>query len=119
VTDRAAAERRGRRAERLAAAYLTMKGYRVLERRVRTPVGEIDLIAEKGRTLVFVEIKQRSGGSGSAEAVTPRQRHRITRAALAYLGRNPGRAEQDVRFDIILIDGLRPHHLAAAWRPDT
>jgi putative endonuclease len=57
---RQSAERGGRRAESLAAWWLRLKGWRILARRVRTPVGEIDLVARRGRTIAFVEVKARA-----------------------------------------------------------
>ena len=68
--DRRLAERRGRRAETLAAWYLRLKGYRILARRYRTPVGEIDLIVRRGRLVAFVEVKRRPTEAEAAEAVT-------------------------------------------------
>ena len=79
------AERRGRRAELIAAWYLRLKLYRVLARRYRTPVGEIDLIVRRGRTIVFVEVKHRPSEAEALEAVPPagRAAHRPGRRALA------------------------------------
>ena len=73
--------RRGRLSEWLAAAALLAKGYRILGRRVRTPYGEIDLIAVRGRRLAFVEVKRRATRGEAEAAVTPRQAGRIARAA--------------------------------------
>ncbi|MEQ9815290.1 MAG: YraN family protein, partial [Azospirillaceae bacterium] len=75
------AERRGRRAEGVAALWLRLKGYRVLDRRVRTPVGEIDLVLRRGGTLVFAEVKRRVALADGMAAVGPAQRRRIGRAA--------------------------------------
>lgn len=116
--DRAAAERRGRRAEALAEAFLRLKGYRILDRRYKTPVGEVDLIAARGDTLAFVEIKQRRAPDQLAEVLRPRQRQRIARAAQAWLARNPRWADRAIRFDLIFLGGAAPQHLQAAWRPD-
>lgn len=116
-TRRRRADRRGRRGEGLAALLLRLKGYRVLARRCRTVAGEIDIVAQRGGTLAFVEVKSRGDGDGG-EAITPRQQARIARAAEAYLQRRPALAGADIRFDAILIGprGL-PRHLPDAWRP--
>jgi putative endonuclease len=85
---------------------------------VRTPVGEIDLIARRGRTLAFVEVKARSG-DGIVDALTARQRRRIVRAAEAFLATRPTLALLDVRFDLMLVGrGLFPRHLRGAFRAD-
>ena len=92
----------GRRGEEAAEQALRRVGLRVLERRFRTRTGEIDLIAEEGPLLVFVEVKARRGhGYGQpAEAVTARKRQRIGRVALAYLSRNDW-LERPCRFDVV------------------
>jgi putative endonuclease len=113
-----AAQRFGRRAEWLAAALLRLKGYRILARDFRVPVGEIDVIARRGRTLAFVEVKARRG-DGAAEALSGRQRRRIARAAEWYLRRCPDLGDLTVRFDVILIGrGRWPQHRQGAWRID-
>ena len=118
MTGRRAAEARGRRAERLAEVWLRLKGYRIIARRFRSPVGEVDLIARKGPVLAFVEVKHRRTLAQLPEAVAARQRNRITRAALAFIARVPAAADADIRFDVILI-GRRPwlRHIHEAWRP--
>jgi putative endonuclease len=97
---------------------LRLAGYRIVARDVRTPVGEIDLVARRGRTVAFVEVKARSG-EGAADALTPRQRRRIVRAAAAFLAIRPTLAALDIRFDVMLVGrGLFPRHLRAAFRAD-
>jgi putative endonuclease len=114
---RRGAEQWGRAAESLAAILLRLKGYRILARDLRSPVGEIDLIARRGRTLAFVEVKARAGADD--EVLTARQRRRIVRAAQLFIARHPGLAALDVRFDLILIGRRRwPRHLQAAFRAD-
>jgi putative endonuclease len=100
---RRAAERRGRRSEIFAAAFLMAKGYRLLARRFRTPLGEIDLVMRRGRTIVFVEVKQRSGESEPRDAVTAAGRRRITRAAELWLARNEIGSGVDFRFDVVVL----------------
>src|SRR5262249_19071702 len=79
--DRLARYRRGRLSEWMAAALLVAKGYRILGRRVRTPYGEIDLVAVRGSRLAFVEVKRRPTRLEAEAALTTRQRVRIARAA--------------------------------------
>ncbi len=107
---------RGRRAETLAAWWLRLKGYRILARGFRVASGEIDLIARRGRVLVHVEVKARPSIEEAREALTPRQRRRIERAAEVFLQRHPGLAGLDQRFDVVLLaPRRRPHHLVNAW----
>ncbi|MFN0043340.1 MAG: YraN family protein [Alphaproteobacteria bacterium] len=119
MSERAKAERRGRHAEALAAMVLRLKGYRILERRLRTPVGEVDIVATRGQTLVFVEVKNRKDDTLAAEAITPRAKARIVRAAEFFLSRHPHLSESALRFDAVLIGaGYLPRHIRDAWRPD-
>ena len=113
---RRAAYRRGTKGEGRAAALLRLKGYRILERRWRSPVGEVDLIARKGDTLVFVEVKARASHDAAAESIVRRQRQRIARAAEAYLAYKADEQVENVRFDAILVaPGRWPKHIEAAW----
>ena len=110
------AERRGRRAEAIAAWYLRAKFYRILARRYRTPLGEIDLIARRGSTIVFVEVKSRATGEAGLEAVTAKSRQRIARAAALWLAVHPTAAGLDQRFDVIVAaPGRRPRHHAGIF----
>ena len=116
---RRAAERRGHRAETLAAWLLRLKGYRVLARRYKTPAGEIDLIARRGRTVAFVEVKERPDEVAALEAVTPASRKRIARAAALWVSRHPAAANLDLRFDVVLArPGRLPRHLSAVFDSD-
>ncbi len=110
-------ESAGRRAETLAALWLRLKGYRIIERRCRTPVGEIDILARQGNYLVAVEVKGRPSLSVGLEAVTIRQWSRIARAMQWALSNRPDLAELNGRFDLIVVCGIRPHHVIDAWRP--
>jgi putative endonuclease len=113
---RAAAERRGRRAEAWAAWLLRAKGYRILSRRYRTPAGEIDLIARRGRQIVFVEVKQRADTAAAIDAVTAKSRRRIARAAAVWVAHHPAAAAFDRRFDVIVALPRRlPRHLVAVF----
>ncbi len=115
---RAAAERRGRRAETWAAWLLRLKGYRVLARRWRGRGGEIDLIARRGRIVAMVEVKARADLDRAAGAAAGRGQARIARAAAEYLSGRPELAGFDIRFDVVLASaGRLPRHLPDAWRP--
>jgi putative endonuclease len=108
----------GVRAERLARFWWRCKGYRIVERQYKTPVGEIDIIARRGAALAFVEVKARTDLETAAASIGARQQARIERAALAYIARHPDCAELDLRFDVILIArGRWPKHMPGAWRP--
>jgi putative endonuclease len=114
--ERQAAFRLGLSAETRAAALLLAKGYRIAARRWQSPVGEVDLVARRGRVLVFVEVKARGRIDDAAEAVTIRQRRRIAAAAAAWLASHPGDATCDIRFDAVLIAPWRiPRHIPAAF----
>lgn len=90
--------------EEIAAEYLIKQGYRIVERNYRTPIGEVDIIALDGKTLVFVEVKSRSGpGFGLPQfAVDFRKQSKISYVALAYL-RNKKISNQSCRFDVVAI----------------
>ncbi len=107
----------GRWGEICCAGLLRVKGYRILARDFRVPVGEIDIVARKGRLLAFIEVKARRTASG--DVLTPRQQKRIIRAAEAFLKTRPDLADLDLRFDLMLVGSWRyPRHLVEAWRPD-
>lgn len=117
--DRRRRERSGRNAENAAALWLQIKGYRVLERRARTPACEIDLVARKGRMLVFVEVKSRRTIDAAREAVTPELRRRLEQAANQWAGRRRYSNELLWRFDMVLLaPGRLPLHVRDAWRAE-
>ncbi|HYN38527.1 MAG TPA: YraN family protein [Rhodospirillales bacterium] len=108
----------GRLGEALCAWRLRLSGYRIVARDLRTAAGEIDLVAIRGKTLAFVEVKARSDTTAT-EPLQPRQRRRIVRAAEAFLAARPDLAMRDVRFDLMLVGrGRLPRHLPAAFRAD-
>lgn len=111
------AERRGRRAEIFAALLLTLKGYAILARRFKAPTGEVDLIARRGRLLIFVEVKARPTLDQALAAVPPRAWPRIAAGADAFLSRRPDLAQLDMRYDILAVAGWRWRHQPGAWRP--
>jgi putative endonuclease len=115
-TERLAAFRLGLSAESRAAMFLIAKGYRILARRFKTPLGEIDIIARRRRALVFVEVKARERADEAAEAVTERGRRRIVAAAELWLARNPADAQREIRFDVMLVvPGKIPQHIPNAF----
>jgi putative endonuclease len=111
--------RRGTRAEALCAWWLRLHGYRIVARNLRTPVGEIDILARRGSTLAAVEVKARADLAEAGESVTHRQRRRIRRALGYYLAAHPAAAALDVRFDAMLVTPWHlPHHVIDAWRDE-
>ena len=111
------AEGAGRRGEMWAELFLFIKGYRTIARRVKTPVGEIDLIARRGSMTVFVEVKARSFSDQEADALMAVNRHRIVRAAQMWLMRRPELAAGDTRFDVIFLAPFAwPRHIVNAFQ---
>ena len=114
--ERLAAETFGRSGEELAAWLLRLKLYRIRARRVKTPVGEIDLIAERFGTTVFVEVKSRKAAGGEGEALSAVNRQRIVRAAEYYIARHPHLAHSLLRFDVIFLAPFTwPRHVVNAF----
>lgn len=117
-TDRGA-ERyvRGRSGEARAVWWLRLQGFRILARNWRHPLGEIDILARRGRLIVAVEVKWRDSLTQAAEAVGPAQRHRIAQAAAVFLGQQTDAATLSLRFDAMLVaPGRWPRHIRDAWR---
>jgi len=114
--DRVEAFRLGISAESRAALFLIAKGYRILARRFKTPLGEIDIVARRRRALVFVEVKARDSADDAAESVTARGKQRIIAAAELWLARNPADAQSEIRFDVVLMTpGRLPRHIPNAF----
>jgi len=113
---RISAERGGRRAEALAAVFLRLQLYRIVAQRVKTPVGEIDLVARRWGVTVFIEVKARAGAHQEAEALEAVNTRRIARAAAYYIARHPALADTPLRFDVIfLAPGRWPRHVKGAF----
>jgi putative endonuclease len=113
---RLAAELFGRRGETLAAWYLRLKGYRILARRYKCPVGEIDLIAERFGTTVFVEVKARTTRLAVDAAWGAVNRRRLIRASEHYVARHPRLVARPQRFDVIFLAPLSwPRHQINAF----
>jgi putative endonuclease len=114
--NRQQAEKRGRWAERLAALYLRLHGWRILAQRARVPGGEVDLIARRGRILAFVEVKARSSDDSAAFAL---DRYRLRRVAVAAERLAPRymRDGDDVRIDALFnVPGRWPRHQPDVWQ---
>jgi putative endonuclease len=106
----------GLSAESRAAALLIAKGYRIVARRWRSPVGEVDIVARRRRTLLFVEVKARARLDDAAESVIVRQQRRIIAAAEAWLASHPDDITCDIRFDVVLVAPKSlPRHIQAAF----
>ena len=110
------AERRGRGAETLACWYLRLKGWRILARRVRVRGGEVDIVARRGRTLAFVEVKARSSEEAAAHSL---DQYRLRRVAVAAerLSQAYMREGDDIRIDaLFVVPGKLPRHLPNVWQ---
>lgn len=94
----------GDQGERLAVRFLKKQGYRIVARKSRSRIGEIDIVATDGECIVFIEVKTRSShvAGQPVEAVTAAKQQQLTRAALAWL-KNRGLLERRARFDVIAI----------------
>jgi putative endonuclease len=113
---RVRAYRRGLFAETLAAFLLRLKGHRIVAQRYRTPVGEIDLVALKGRRLAFIEVKRRKTRDDAAWTIPTRQKRRIVRAAQYWLAGHPAYAGHDIAFDVVLAAPLTwPRYIENAF----
>jgi putative endonuclease len=113
--DRLARYRRGRLSELVAAAAMMARGYRILQRRCRTPYGEIDLIAVRGRRLAFVEVKRRATREEAEAALTQYQARRMARAADFWVARNRRYRDHERGLDAMLVLPRRlPVHLPDA-----
>lgn len=110
------AYRKGHRSEWLAALALMLKGYRIVARRYRTKLGEIDLIARRGDLVLMVEVKARSSLLAAMEALPASSERRIEGAADLWLARQPDHARLSIRFDMVAIVPRRwPVHVKNAF----
>jgi putative endonuclease len=99
-----AADRRGRSAEDAAQTALERDGWSILARRLRTPAGEIDIVAEKHGLLAIVEVKARRRLADAAASLSDRQQARLISATDIILAGNPEWGTNGVRFDLLLVD---------------
>jgi len=111
------AEKRGRRGEGWAALWLRLQGWRIVARRVKTPRGEIDLVARRGRTAAFVEVKWRTTGEGLDTAIDAYRLKRVA-AAVEAVAHRYAAAGDTIRIDVLLLAPRRwPRHIVNAWQP--
>jgi putative endonuclease len=111
------AERRGRRGEGLASWWLRLQGWRIVARRVKTPRGEIDLVARRRGTVAFIEVKWRARGDELALAIDEYRLRRVAAAAEAVAHRF-ARSGDTIRIDVLLLaPGRWPRHIVNAWQP--
>jgi putative endonuclease len=114
--NRQQAEKRGRGAETLACWHLRLRGWQILARRARVPGGEVDIVARRGRTLAFVEVKARATEDAAASAL---DHYRLRRVAVAAERLAPRfmRDGDDVRIDaMFIVPGRWPRHLPNVWQ---
>lgn len=111
------AEKSGREGERRAAFWLRAKGWRILAERVKTPRGEIDLVAKRGNVVAFVEVKWRRSKADLDLAIDEYRLSRVA-AAVECVAHDYTTGGEDIRVDVILLaPGTLPHHIANAWMP--
>ncbi|MBV8908752.1 MAG: YraN family protein, partial [Sphingomonas sp.] len=114
--NREAAEKRGRGAETLACWFLRLKGWRILARRARVSGGEVDIVARRGRTLAFVEVKARATDEAAAFALDEWRLRRVV-AAAERLAPRYMREGDNVRIDaMFIVPGRLPRHLPNVWQ---
>lgn len=104
--------RLGLAAETVAAAWLMLRGWRILARRHKTPAGEIDIVAVRGRRLAFIEVKRRRTAEDAEASIGPKQRQRIRRAADLWLARHQHYLDREIGFDVVFLLPRRwPRHI--------
>jgi putative endonuclease len=114
VSTRAEREAKGRRGETMAAWYLRLSGWRILARRIKTPRGEIDLIARRGKLVAFVEVKWRATSAELDFAIDAYRLRRVVEAAEAIAHRFVRKGD-DMRIDVLLLAPRRfPRHIVNA-----
>ena len=114
---RQVAERSGRAGEARAALWLRAKGWQILDKRVKTPAGEIDLVARRGKLVAFVEVKWRRKSAELDLAIDERRLSRVA-AAVEAVAHRYATGDEDIRLDVILLaPGAFPRHIANAWQP--
>ena len=111
------AEQSGRDGEQRAAIWLRLKGWSILAQRVKTPLGEVDLIAKRGGLVAFIEVKWRNKKADLDHAI---DEHRLSRVAAAAesIAHKYAKDGEDIRIDVILLaPGAFPRHIVNAWQP--
>ncbi len=114
-------KQRGKRAEFLARWYLRLHGYRILYQNYtfrQYAAGEVDIIANRGKTLVFAEVKSRQNPEKAAYAIKHQQRQRLIQSAACFLQEHPQYETYHIRFDAVLVCfPFYVKHIPDAWRP--
>lgn len=106
-------------AEYLCVLLLLCKGYSILFMRHRNKMGEIDIIAARGRLLAFIEVKARASETDALESVTAEKQRRIARAAQAFVATHASHMQHDLRFDVMVVTSpWKISHLKNAWRAE-
>ena len=114
---RSEAERQGRRGEGFAVWWFRLHGWRIVGQRLQVGVGEVDLVARRGRTVAFIEVKWRATAAQRDLAIDHHRLKRVARAAEALAPRF-ARHGEDIRIDVLLLaPGHWPRHIANAWQP--
>ena len=114
---RAEAEARGRKAERCAAWWLRLHGWRILGERLRVAAGEVDLVARRGRIVAFIEVMWRERPEDLYRAIDQYRLRRVA-AAAEMLSPRFARPQDDIRIDVMLLAPRRlPRHLVHVWQP--
>ncbi|MBT3792439.1 MAG: YraN family protein [Rhodospirillales bacterium] len=114
---RKSAQKHGLRAEFFAGVFLNLKGYRIISRGYRTRFGEIDIVAVRGKTIVFAEVKYRIQLEDAAYAITTTKKNRVKAAAGGFLSSHPQFVKFSGRFDAVLMQPWRwPIHIQDAWQ---
>ncbi len=113
--NRRAAEKRGRGAETIACWWLRLKGWRIVARRARCPGGEVDIVARRGKTLAFIEVKARNSEAAAGHSLDPYRLRRVAGAA-ERLAPRYGKGCDTIRIDAMyIVPGRWPHHLPDVW----
>ncbi len=111
------AEQQGRSAESSAAQWLLGQGWKLLDQRRKTKLGEIDLIARQGNLVAFFEVKWRASAAELDYAIDERRLSRVA-AAVEAVAHEYATAGEDIRIDVLLLaPGASPHHIVNAWQP--
>ena len=104
-------------AERICVWILRLKGYRILAQRFKTHVGEIDIVAQKGNLVSFIEVKARPNQRIGLECISSKQQQRIYHAAQIFLSKSLKKDFDRFRFDVmVVVPWCWPYHLKDAWR---
>ena len=113
------AHAKGHRAESLCCLALRLKGYKIIARRYKSHQGEIDIVAERGNALAFIEVKARPNLSAAGEAVSPHQQARLCRTASLFHAHNRGYSHYTMRFDVMYVLPWHwPIHIVNAFPAD-